>query len=404
MRILLIHNSYQQRGGEDTVYEAERDLLRANGCEVVEYRISNDDVVGMNQLRLASGAVWSRRNYRRLRETIAATRPDVAHFHNTLPLISPSGYYAARREGVSVVQTLHNYRLICPSALLYRNDGICKDCVGKTVPWPAALHGCYRSDRKASATIVSMLAYHRAIGTYRKVVDRYIALTDFARKEYAAGGMPADRISVKPNFLAEDPICGVEPRPEERRGLLFVGRLTAEKGIRVILEAARQCDIPITVVGDGPLRAEVEQAVIALPGLEYRGLCDRAEVLDLMQRSRALLFPSTWYEGFPMTIVEAFACGLPVVSSDLGSMASIVEDEVNGLLVEPGKASAWAAAMARAANAPEHWGCTAREQFLSRYSAAQNFATLMSIYAKAGVDVPAAAPAESPQALAGPTR
>lgn len=378
MRVLLVHNSYQQRGGEDAVFEAERDLLRDNGCEVVEYRVSNDAVQGMGKLALFANTIWSRQHYRAMKKVIADVRPDVAHFHNTLPLISPAGYYAAKRSGVPVVQTLHNYRMVCPSALLFRDGKVCRDCVGKLVPTPAIKHKCYRGSTAASAAIASMLTFHRARGTYKSAVDRYIALTEFARGEYVAGGLPEDRIAIKPNFLADDPGTG----DGQRSGVLFVGRLTEEKGVGVLIAAAARLegDQHLTIVGDGPLREQVEQAAAGNDRLTYAGGANRDQVLRHMQSAKALAFASTWFEGFPMTIVESFACGLPVITSDLGSMASIVDHERNGLLVEPGDADAWAAAIARGCEAPPAWGDAARQDFVTRYSARQNFAQLMTIY------------------------
>jgi len=378
MRVLLVHNSYQQRGGEDAVFEAERDLLHANGVEVVEYRVSNDAVSDMGKLALFKNTIWSKQHYRELQKVIADVQPDVAHFHNTLPLISPAGYYAAKRAKVPVVQTLHNYRMVCPSALLFRDGEVCRDCVGKFVPTPAIKNKCYRGSAAASAAIAGMLTFHRARGTYKKVVDRYIALTEFARGEYVAGGLPEDRIAIKPNFLADDPGTG----DGERNGVLFVGRLTEEKGVSVLIAAAQQLtgDQHLTIVGDGPMREAVEQAAANNPRLTYAGGANREQVLQAMQSAKALTFASTWFEGFPMTIVESFACGLPVITSDLGSMASIVDDDRNGLLVEPGDPDAWAAAIARGCEAPTKWGDEARNDFLTRYSATQNFDQLMAIY------------------------
>lgn len=378
MRVLLVHNSYQQRGGEDTVFEAERDLLRQNGVEVIEYTAHNDAIEGMSRASLLANTIWSRQHYRGLRRAIQEHNPHVAHFHNTLPLISPSGYYAARRSGVPVVQTLHNYRMLCPSALLFRDGEICRDCVGKVFPSPAVRHKCYRGSAAASGAVASMLAVHRMRGTFDRVVDRYIVLTEFARQEFVAGGLPADRLVVKPNFVAPDPGRG----DGERHGVLFVGRLTPEKGISVLLQAAKSLsgEQLLTIVGDGPLRGEVERAAADNPRIKYLGEAGRDQVVRCMKSARALAVCSTWFEGFPVTILEAFACGLPVLASDLGSMSSIVAHERNGLLVEPGSAEAWSAALVAGSDAPLAWGARARTDYVTHYSAAQNFEQLMAVY------------------------
>jgi glycosyltransferase involved in cell wall biosynthesis len=322
--------------------------------------------------------VWSRRSYRAIQQRIAEVQPDVAHFHNTLPLISPSAYYAAKRSGVPVVQTLHNYRLLCPAALLLRDGRACHACVGRKVALPAIQHRCYRGSAGASAAVVGMLAMHRARGTFDRMIDQYIALTEFARAQFVAGGLPAERIVTKPNFLAEDP----GPGTQRRSGLLFVGRLVAEKGIGILLQAAQGLtgQQHLTIVGEGPLRSEVDAVARSHAHVTYLGERSREQVLRLMQSSKALVFPSQWYEGFPMTMVEAFACGLPVVASNLGSMAAIVEHERNGLLVASGDVLAWIEAMTRGSEAPDNWGVEARQDFLARYSAAANVSQLLAIY------------------------
>src|SRR5215218_10268668 len=279
MKILLIHNEYQQPGGEDQVFAAEAKLLEDNGQRVLRYSVHNDQVAGMNLMTLAASTIWNRSSYHELRAVIHKERPQVAHFHNTLPLISPAGYYAAKAERVPVVQTLHNYRLLCPNALFFRDGHVCEDCQGKFVPWPGVLHACYRGSRPASAVVAAMLTTHRALRTWTEQVDVYIATTEFAREKFVQGGLPVEKLVVKPNFLHP------APTPGKVQGdyALFVGRLSPEKGIGTLLAAWKRLRtrIPLKIVGDGPLAEEVANATKALERAEWLGRQPREGVLTL---------------------------------------------------------------------------------------------------------------------------
>ena len=226
LKVLSLHNYYRQSGGEDQVFASEAALLEQNGHTVLRHEEHNDRIRPV-AIGAARDAVWSDTSYRRLQLLARSTAIDVAHFHNTFPQISPSGYYAVRRSGIPVVQTLHNFRLICASATLSRNGSVCESCIETKSLLPAIAHACYRNSRPATAALATMLAVHRAAGTYRKQVDLYIALSEFARRKFIEGGLPQDRIVVKPNFVSPDPGAG------EGRGdyALFVGRLSEEKGM-----------------------------------------------------------------------------------------------------------------------------------------------------------------------------
>jgi glycosyltransferase involved in cell wall biosynthesis len=230
-RVLLVHNAYQQRGGEDAVVEAEAALLREHGHEVTLYTRHNDEVQGSSRLALARDTLWSPRTGRDLQALIGQHRPDVVHVHNSFPLVSPSVYWAAARAGLPVVQTLHNFRLLCPQALLLREGRICEDCVGR-VPWRAVQHGCYRGSAVQSAAVAGMLQLHRGLGTWQRKVTLYIALNAFCRDKFIEGGLPAERIRIKPNFIDLP-----APAPQPREGFLFVGRFSLEKGLAVLAQA-----------------------------------------------------------------------------------------------------------------------------------------------------------------------
>jgi glycosyltransferase involved in cell wall biosynthesis len=334
MKILAVHNRYQRPGGEDQVFAEETALLESRGNHVLRCEVHNDRVEHTGRLTLAKDTVWNTSAYRELGDLIRRERPDVVHFHNTLPLISPAGYYAARAEGVPVVQTLHNYRLLCPVALFFRDGHVCEDCMGKAVPWPGVVHGCYRGSRAASGLVATMLTVHRALRTWTETIDVYVALTGFARDKFVEGGLPAGKIRVKPNFVAPDP-----GRGEGGGGYaLFVGRLAPEKGTGTMLAAWDRLEsgIPLKIVGDGPLKDEVARAAATRPNVEWLGHRPVAQVHALMKKTDMLVFPSEWYETFGRVAAEAFAAGTPVLAADIGAVAELVEHGRTGLKFRPG--------------------------------------------------------------------
>lgn len=389
MKVLLVHNTYQQAGGEDQAFAAEANLLEANGHQVLRYLASNVQVHRLNAMALAQTAIWSTSAYREMRAFLTRERPQVVHVHNTLPLISPSVYHAARAEGVAVVQTLHNYRLLCPNGLLFRDGGVCEDCMGKFVPWPGVAHACYRGSRPATATVAAMLTVHRGLGTWTRVVDVFIAPTEFARHKFIAGGLPAEKIVVKPNFISPDP--GADgPGAGEQRGehALFVGRLSAEKGVDTLL-AAWEClgrRVPLKIVGDGPYAKKVSDAARRLHGIEWLGEQSHDAVLRLMRQARFLVFPSLCYETFGLVIAEAYGVGLPVIASDLGSMSSLVAHGHTGLHFRAGDPAALVEQVDWALANPERladMGRNARQEYVAHFTADRNYQILMQAYAAA---------------------
>jgi glycosyltransferase involved in cell wall biosynthesis len=382
LNIIAVHNRYLMAGGEDQVFESEARLLRERGHQVeqVEEQNAYPDSVS-KKIGMAVDCIWSRRWHREFRTLLQKSRPDIVHIHNFFPRISPSIYYACRREGVPVVQTLHNFRLLCAGAELYRDGKVCEECLDHSV-LRGIRHGCYQGSKLGTAVLTLMVDVHRRARTWSSMVDCYVALTEFSRLKLIAGGLPADRIRVKPNFVLPDP----EPRSGRGEYALFVGRLVKSKGISTMIEAWRQLSgVPLQIVGDGPCRDEIESLKNSgvLPSVTYRGRLPRAETLAAMKNARFLVFPSEWYEGFPVTIAEAFACGVPVVGSRLGAMQEIIADGVTGLHFHAGDVSdlrqkvEWA--WAHPAEV-EQMGRRARQEFEQKYTAEKNILMLEETY------------------------
>jgi len=377
LRVLLVHNAYQQRGGEDSVVASEVALLRAHGHPVDTYLRHNDDVPGVSKLSLAAQALWSRQSADAIRQRIADFRPDVVHVHNTLPLISPSVFWAARRAGVPVVQTLHNFRMMCPQAMFLRDGKTCEDCLGR-VPWRGVVRGCYRHSVPQTAVVAATVMLHRGLGTYDRAVTRFIALSEFSRGKFIEGGLAPERVIIKPNFV-EDAGDGLT---EGRQGGLFVGRLSDEKGVGVLLDALRLQAADVEVIGEG----EWSQQTQAQLGARAPGFLPVEQILARMKRASYLLLPSLCGENFPRTLAEAYCCGLPVIASRIGALAELVEEGGTGLLFETGNARDLADKLAWAEAHPaqmQAMGRTARARYEALYSPATNLQRLIAIYDEA---------------------
>ncbi len=395
LKIISVHNRYVQPGGEDQVFGSEARLLRESGHEVTqveEQTVYPDGIV--KKLGVAMDCIWSKRWYDKFRQTLKGVRPDVVHIHNFFPLISPSIYYACRREEVPIVQTLHNYRLLCSNAEFYREGKVCEECLHHGL-LRGVQYGCYQGSKLGTAVLASMVGVHRRLRTWSNLVDCYVALTEFARQKMIEGGLPAERIRVKPNFVLPDPGSKwAEPKWERTTSgdtadgdyALFVGRLVQAKGVLSLLRAWENIPaIPLKIAGDGPCREQIESALNAgkAPSVTYAGRLSRPDTMAAMKRARFLIFPSEWYEGFPVTIAEAFACGIPVICSRLGSMQEIVSDGKTGLHFEAGNAKDLAEKARWAWQHPQEMnamGRNAREEFEKKYTAARNIEMLEAIY------------------------
>jgi len=386
LRILQVHNHYAPGwGGEDTVVELEGELLRARGHEVDTFTDSTTALKAgplARQLLAVPSFLWSRHAYQGLTQKIRAFQPDVVHVHNTFPKLSPGIFWACRRSGVPVVQTLHNFRLLCANAILFRADRPCEKCVGRA-PWPALRHRCYKNSLARTAVIVAVGALHTTLGTYTRAVDAHIVLNDFSRRIFVRGGLPGDRLFVKPNFV---PVSQLG-RSGRKKQVVFAGAITRSKGVELLLEAWRQAALAgfeLLLVGDGPDRYELQRRYSGLPRVGWLGRRARSEVLEQIAASRMLVFPSLGTENCPMVVLEALSVATPVIASNHPNLQAMVQAGREGLLFEAGNAQALAAALRDALLADSEtwsgWSSQARRTQTERFSEEVNYDQLVSIY------------------------
>lgn len=383
MKVLIAHVKYRLAGGEDAVYENECRLLESAGVEVIRLVYSNNEINEhglINKLRLGANSVWSVPSYLAFKGQLDRHQPDIVHFHNTFPLLSPSVYSACHNKNIPVVQTLHNFRLVCPGALLFRDGHICEECLTSGVAH-SIRHGCYRNSSLATAAVVTMLVTNQLTGGFQKV-SRFIALTEFAAGKIRTARIPPQKIVVKPNFLMDPP----DPNYEVGNYVLYVGRLSSEKGLETLLQSLIPLGgkVRLKIAGGGPEGPELEAFCRQnnIP-VEFLGFLDKPSLLSQMKGAAFIVIPSLWYEGFPMVLLEAYACGKSILASRIGSLDELVTDNVTGKKFEPGDVpnlTATINTMFEDRAALEQMGRAARVVFEERYSAEPNKAALIGIY------------------------
>lgn len=380
MRVLLLHNYYQQAGGEDTVFEQEAALLRQNGITVETLTFTNQTFDGtwVSTIQSAAGAFYNSDAARRMTDVLNAFRPDVVHIHNLFYTASPAMILVARQRGIPVVMTLHNYRLVCANGLLMRPGKIpCEACLASALPLAGIRHACFRDSSAQTAHLTLLTSVHRLLNTWKQV-DRFIVLTEFSRQTFLRSSLhlKPEQISVKPNALVN---LGYTPFGQRDDFFLYVGRLSGEKGIQTLIEAAYKAPLPIHIIGDGPLIGLVREAARTLDHVQYLGVQSRQAVWDAIRQCRALVVPSLCYEGLPTVILEGFASGTPVICSDQKNLNQIIQDEETGLLFKTGDSDD----LIRALTKPTDLETVAQngyQKYLATYTPERSFQGLMDIY------------------------
>ena len=392
MKILLVHNFYGSSApsGENTVYLAEKTLLRQHGHEVVEFTRHSDEIRGHGLFGIISGALstpWNPFSVSRLRRFLAHERPDIMHVHNTFPLLSPAIFSAAAEFPTARVLTLHNYRTFCAAGIPLRRQRTCTDCLDQRSVLPALRHGCYRDNRLATLPMAAMIALHRTLGTWHRHVDAFICLSAFQRDILAAAGLPGEKIHIKPNFYPNPPT----PLPWKDRddAVLFIGRLADYKGVRHLIKIWQEWGDAaprLELIGDGPERAFIEESAARYDRIKLLGQLSFAETQGRLAKTKLLVLPSICVEGFPMVIREAFALGVPVATSRLGPLPAIVHEGKVGRLFPPGDEPEMLRIIREMWNDKGNlatMGSAAHEEFEQKYTAERNCRQLLNIYRNA---------------------
>jgi len=381
MRILLAHNYYQLSGGEDFVFEQERSLLASHNQHVETYTVSNNELRGtIDKVKTFFNVAYSNSAKDRFKKKIIEFNPDIVHVHNFFPILTPAIYDACIEMQKPVVQTLHNYRITCAAALLLRKEKICEKCVNGT-PYNGWFYRCYRNSFWGSLIVAYMINFHRKRATWNNKVNKLIVLTEFARRKFIETGIQPEKLVVKSNFCEYQDKNKTAPIPDKKPYALYVGRLSHEKGINTLKAAWRDLNIPLHVVGDGPMFSSFQSD--KSDAISLLGYLSPERVRQEMQKASFLIMPSEWYEGFPLTIVEAFSCSLPVLTTNIGSMAEIVEPNKTGVLFSPGKADELAAKVKWLHSHLDEcirMGRNAYNIYLEKYSPAINYEMLIKIY------------------------
>ena len=383
-KVLLVHNKYKLRGGEDDVFLSEFEIVKKyfSSSDVFQCLECNGSIEGFIQKLIVFFDVnYSGRQYFKYRNFFCKNNFSLVHIHNFFPLITPSVFYACQDANAPVVHTLHNFRTLCPTATLMYDGKICERSLHQSCWWTVPKR-VYRNSFIGTAALAYMVEYHKRKGTWQTQVDRYIALTEFAKNKFIEGGFPAEKISVKPNFI-EDPHHGIKKVEKQGGYALFVGRLSEEKGLDILLEAWQHVNYPLKIIGDGPLKALVEKCSANNQQIEYLGFQGKEVILPLMKEADFFVLSSTCYENFPVTLAECFASGTPALVSNIGGMAEIVSDGKTGLHFEVGNPESLAEKAEYLIQHPKEareMGGNARQEYLEKYTPEINLEMLLDIY------------------------
>ncbi|MCU0437703.1 MAG: glycosyltransferase family 4 protein [Raineya sp.] len=380
MKILQIHNQYLHKGGEDSTVANEKDLLISYGEHVEQLFFDNSKISGFEKVKMLYKSIYNRNSSILLREKISSFKPDVIHTHNFFYVASPSIFYEAKRQQIPVVSTLHNFRLICSGSLLLRDGKTCELCTKAKFPIAGIKHKCFQDSTLKTAQLTFTTGIHKVLGTWKNKIDKFITFTEFTKQKLLKSSLqlPSEKLVIKPNFVSD---MGFEPSGSRKNYFLYVGRLSQEKGIEVVLKATNHHKFPLEIIGSGDLEPMVKEYVSSNPHITYHGFQNKDFILEKMKAAKALIIPSVCYEGMPLALLECFSTGTPVIISDIDNLNEMVTNHQNGLHFKTGDAEDLAIKIAYfEKNDFKHFYENARNTYLTKYTPEINYKILMEIY------------------------
>lgn len=387
MKVLSIHNYYgsSSPSGENIVFDLEKKLLQNNGIEIIEFSRHSDLIRSQGQYgKIIAGlsTVWNPFTANEIDKIISLEKPSVVHVHNTFPMISPSIFHSIGRRSAKIL-TLHNYRIVCPAAIPLRRGKVCIECIDQKSSIPSIRHACYRDSRMATLPLAMSVSLHRALGTWINYVDAFIALSEFQKELMVIGGIPENKIHIKPNYYNGRP--KVESIKNRTYDALYVGRLSDEKGVLTLIEAWIKWgpDAPILhIVGDGPLKSKLV-SIANNSNIQFHGQVNSEIAQQMISNSKLLIVPSECYEGFPMVLREAFAFGTPTAVSNIGPLPSIIKPGATGIVFEPSNSDSLYFNVSKLLadnNELARMSIASRKLFEEKYTEEINYQIIMSIY------------------------
>lgn len=389
MKILQVHNKYKQLGGEWAVLNQENKLLSVHH-NVDQYIVDNAHELRsiISQLRLIGSTHYNKNSKSAVYSRIKSGGYEIMHVHNFFPLLTPSIFEASSRAGIPSVMTLHNFRLIHPNGLLYHKGKIDERSVNGSA-WRCVMDGVYRDSILQTAVVAHMIEYHRKKKTWARYPSAFIALSEFSKQKFVEGGLPEERIFVKPNFI-EDPLNrfdGLAVNQKKKNYYVYVGRISREKGVEKLIDywLEKKPEPKLVIAGDGPLKTKLQKITAHREDIEWKGHLATEQVLSLLSFARAMLFPTEWYENFPITILEAMAVGCPVIATKIGNPGIIIKHGETGFHFEPGNLNDLHQQLDRLNNngVMEKLSLNSRETYLEKYTPEKNYKILMDIYEQA---------------------
>jgi glycosyltransferase involved in cell wall biosynthesis len=399
-KLLSINNYYYRRGGAESVFFDHNEMFERAGWEVVPFSMQHaenlpcrwsdhfaDTTDGsmdgspLVKVSRAMTTVYSLDAARRIRSLISSTRPDVAHAHNIYHHLSPSVLVELRRQGIPVVITLHDLKLVCPAYKMHSQGAVCESCRGGALR-NVVKNRCIKNSFAMSALVWLESTIHRALDLYMGTVNRFVVPSRFFLAKFAEWGVDTSRFVHIPNFVDVDSLA---VQGDYGDAFVYFGRLSPEKGLATLIKAAAQAGVPVRIVGTGPEESSLRQLAAQLGAdVKFTGYLTGEPLRAAIAAARAVVLPSEWYENAPLSLMEASALGRPIIGADIGGIPELIRQGETGFLFTSGSVDSLTQVLREVAQLPvqalRHLGATGREWMRAEFSAVRYQSRMIELY------------------------